>query len=164
MRQWGMADAARSGSQPRQQCADAVLMVRPAAFGYNPETAGSNAFQKPAQGTPGPEVQAAARAEFDCLVRALVSEGVSVCVAEDTPDPPKPDAVFVNNWVSFHEDGTLVLYPLEAPSRRRERRQEIIDQAVQELGFKLRHLIDLMHHEAEARFLEGTRSLVLDHS
>jgi len=164
MRQWAMPEAAPSASRPRQQCADAVLMVRPAAFGYNPETAGSNAFQKPAQAGCGPQAQAAARAEFEGLVRALLSEGVSVCVAEDSPDPPKPDAIFPNNWVSFHEDGTLVLYPMEAPSRRRERRQEIIDHAVQELGFRVRHLIDLMHYEAQGKFLEGTGSLVLDHS
>ena len=164
MRQWAMPVAVPSGSQPRQQCADAVLMVRPAAFGYNPETAGSNAFQRPPGEMAGPQAQAAARTEFDALVRALRSEGVSVCVAEDTPDPPKPDAVFPNNWVSFHEDGTVVLYPLEAPSRRRERRQEIIDEAVQGLGFRVRHLIDLMHYEEDGKFLEGTGSLVLDHA
>lgn len=135
-------------------------MVRPASFGFNPETAASNTFQKP--GPQDADATKSARAEFDALVRALTSEGVSVCVAEDTPEPAKPDAVFPNNWVSFHEDGTLVLYPMEAESRRHERRQEVIDQAVQTLGFRVAHLLDLMHYEDEGRYLEGTGSLVLD--
>ena len=136
-------------------------MVRPVSFGYNPETAASNAFQKAGA---GPADGAKARAEFDAFVRALSGEGVTVCVAEDSPDPPKPDAVFPNNWVSFHGDGTLVLYPMEARSRRIERRQEIIDQVVKQLGFRVTHFIDLMHHEDEGRYLEGTGSLVLDHT
>jgi hypothetical protein len=164
VRQWAMQGPdPGSGSATRQQCADAVLMVRPAAFGYNPETAASNAFQKSAPSGAGADEAARARTEFDGLVRALSSEGIEVCVAEDSPEPVKPDAVFPNNWVSFHEDGTLVLYPMEARSRRRERRQEVIDQALKELGFKVTHLLDLMHHEDEGRFLEGTGSLVLDH-
>jgi len=157
-----MSSGLQSKSPPPQpQCADAVLMVRPACFGYNPETAASNAFQKPGAGA---DDGAKARAEFDAFVRALSGEGVAVCVAQDPATPAKPDAVFPNNWVSFHGDGTLVLYPLEARSRRTERRQEIIDQVVKELGFRVTHLIDLMHHEDEGRYLEGTGSLVLDHA
>jgi hypothetical protein len=136
-------------------------MVRPASFGFNPETAASNTFQKPG-GPAAAHATNVARAEFDALVRALVSEGVSVCVAEDTPEPVKPDAVFPNNWVSFHEDGTLVLYPMEAASRRHERRQEVVDQAVEALGFRVSHLLDLTHYEDEGKYLEGTGSLVLD--
>lgn len=136
-------------------------MVRPVSFGYNPETAASNAFQKPGAGAGD---GARARAEFDAFARALAGEGVTVCVAEDSADPPKPDAVFPNNWVSFHGDGTLVLYPMEARSRRIERRQEIIDQVVKELRFRVTHFIDLMHHEDQGRYLEGTGSLVLDHA
>lgn len=147
---------------PRQQCAGAVLMVRPAAFAYNPETAGTNRMQKPGEEA---EVHANehARAEFATLVRALESEGIAVCVVEDTPAPAKPDAVFPNNWVSFHEDGTLVLYPMQALSRRPERRPEIVATAVERLGFKVRRTLDLTHHEHTGRFLEGTGSLVLDH-
>ena len=156
-------DLKASPSTPRPQCADAVLMVRPAAFGYNAETAASNTFQRPADPQGDGDGAARARAEFDALARALASEGIAVCVAEDSATPKKPDAVFPNNWLSFHADGTLVLYPMEAKSRRAERRQAVIDQAVKELGFKVTHLIDLIHYENEGKFLEGTGSLVLDH-
>jgi hypothetical protein len=101
--------------------------------------------------------------EFDHFVQALRTEGVQVCVADDTPSPRKPDAVFPNNWVTFHEDGTLVLYPMQAESRRRERRPEVLDAVVRQLGFKVSRKVDLTGHEAAGRFLEGTGSLVLDH-
>jgi hypothetical protein len=136
-------------------------MVRPAAFGYNPETAVTNTFQqREPSGTA--DAKAEALEEFEQLARALASEGVSVCVVEDSAAPAKPDAVFPNNWVSFHEDGTLVLYPLQTPSRRPERRQEVIDAAVRELGFKVSRRLDLTHFEGQGKFLEGTGSLVLD--
>ncbi len=147
---------------PRQQCADAVLMVRPHAFGFNAETAVSNTFQK-ADAAGAAQAQSRALAEFEGLVRALRGEGIAVGVAEDSAQPPKPDAVFPNNWVSFHPCGTLVLYPLAAASRRPERRQAVIDAALSTCGFRLTHLLDLTWHEAEGRFLEGTGSLVLDH-
>jgi len=147
---------------PRQQCAGAVLMVRPAAFGYNPETAVTNHMQKRGEEAE-PFAQERARTEFATLVRALESEGIAVCIAEDTPSPAKPDAVFPNNWVSFHEDGTLVLYPMQAPNRRPERRPEIVATALERLGFRARRTLDLTHHENAGRFLEGTGSLVLDH-
>ena len=136
-------------------------MIRPASFDYNPETAATNAMQQRASGGAAAGVEACR--EFDGYVRALTSEGVSVCVAEDTPQPPKPDAVFPNNWVSFHEDGTVVLYPMQAANRRRERRQEVIDTVALQLGFKVSRVLDLTHHEQEGRALEGTGSLVLDH-
>ena len=147
---------------PREQCAGAVLMVRPAAFGYNSETAVTNHMQRPGDG-PDPQTNGRARAEFTTVVRALESEGIAVCIVEDTPTPAKPDAVFPNNWVSFHEDGTLVLYPMQAPNRRPERRAEIVAAVIERLGFKQRRTLDLCHHETEGRFLEGTGSLVLDH-
>jgi hypothetical protein len=152
----------REPGPPRQQCADAVLMVRPAAFGYNPETAVSNAFQ-PQRAPEAPGAAAAARHEFEELRRALESEGVNVCAAEDTTPPAKPDAVFPNNWVSFHADGTLVLYPMQSMSRRVERRRQIIAQAARELGFRIVRELDLTHYEREGVFLEGTGSMVLDH-
>ncbi len=144
----------------RQQCAGAVLMIRPAAFDYNPETALTNKMQRPDGSV---DSAARARAEFDGLVQALQSEGIQVCAVADTDEPPKPDAVFPNNWVSFHQDGTVVLYPMQAETRRRERRREVIDAVVSELGFKVSRILDLTHHEAEGRFLEGTGSLILDH-
>ena len=146
----------------RRQCAEAVLMVRPASFGYNPETATTNRLQRPpASAVDGERTRA--RQEHEGLAAALESEGVSVCVVEDTAAPPKPDAVFPNNWVSFHEDGTVVLYPMQAESRRRERRQEVIEAVAERLGFAVARTVDLTSHEAEGRFLEGTGSLVLDH-
>ena len=136
-------------------------MIRPAAFDYNPQTAGTNKLQRPA-GSGAQSGQAQALSEFDHFVQALRSEGVSVCAVDDTASPPKPDAVFPNNWVSFHEDGTVVLYPMQAESRRRERRPEIVDTVVRQLGFKVSRVVDLTAHEAAGRFLEGTGSLVLD--
>lgn len=136
-------------------------MIRPASFDYNPETAATNRMQQRASDTA--QVQAQALAEFEGLVRALESEGIATCVIDDTPEPPKPDAVFPNNWISFHPDGTVVLYPMQAESRRRERRPEIIDEVASRLGFTPRRVLDLTHHERAGRFLEGTGSLVLDH-
>jgi hypothetical protein len=136
-------------------------MVRPRAFAYNPETARTNTFQAaPAQSDR--DVGALARQEFEQLARALESEGVTVCTVEDSALPAKPDAVFPNNWVSFHQDGTLVLYPLQSVSRRFERRPEVIETAVRELGFQVSHLLDLTWYEGEGKYLEGTGSLVLD--
>jgi hypothetical protein len=148
-------------TRPRQQCADAVLMVRPSAFAYNPETALTNTFQAAPQPLEG-DARAAARQEFERLAQALTSEGVTVCAVEDSALPAKPDAVFPNNWVSFHEDGTLVLYPLQSASRRFERRPEVIEAAAGELGFRVSHLLDLTWFEGEGKYLEGTGSLVLD--
>ena len=147
---------------PRQQCADAVLMVRPAAFGFNPETAATNHLQ---QRDAQAEAHASERAreEFAMLVSALQSEGIAVCVIEDTVSPAKPDAVFPNNWVSFHENGTVVLYPMQSVARRAERRPEALAAALKEVGFSVRRMLDLSHHESAGRFLEGTGSLVLDH-
>lgn len=141
-----------------RQCADAVLMIRPARFGANPETADSNRFQ---QGGPSADAHEAAWREFDGLVARLRDAGVAVQVAEDTPEPAKPDACFPNNWVSFHDDGSVVLYPMMAPSRRAERREEPIVQ-LRDSGFHVARTIDLSSWEARGEFLEGTGSLVLD--
>ena len=137
-------------------------MVQPASFGYNPETADSNKFQRQPENAAGGE-GAAARRELDGLVRALAGDGVRVCLVDDTPEPPKPDAVFPNNWVSFHEDGAVVLYPMQAVSRRRERRMDVIDAVAERLGYKVSRVLDLTAHETQGRYLEGTGSLVLDH-
>jgi hypothetical protein len=145
-------------SPPERQCADAVLMVRPARFGANPETADSNRFQC-ADNRPG-DATAALR-EFDGLAARLADAGVDVQVAADTPEPVKPDACFPNNWVTFHADGTTVLYPMMAPSRRAERRPEILDE-LRHAGFRMARTIDLSPLEARGEFLEGTGSLVLD--
>lgn len=140
------------------QSSDAVLMVRPAAFGFNPETAATNVFAAAV----ATECAAAALAEFDGTVKRLSSAGVNVLVLDDSPDPAKPDAAFPNNWVSFHADGMLALYPMAAPTRRLERRVEPLVKLLEARGFAMRRLIDLSAHEKSDRFLEGTGSLVLD--
>jgi hypothetical protein len=101
--------------------------------------------------------------EFDSFAAALAAEGIKVCVVPDSDAPRKPDAVFPNNWVSFHADGTVVLYPMHAENRRAERRPEIVETVSRETGFQVRRVLDLTRHEHEGRFLEGTGSLVLDH-
>jgi hypothetical protein len=140
-------------------------MVRPRHFGYNSQTSGTNRFQQPGslEKSAAAEVSQKALREFDAFAAALSAEGVGVCVVPDSDSPPKPDAVFPNNWVSFHRDGTVVLYPMYAENRRAERRQEIIDAVVRETGFEVRRVLDLTAHEKAGRYLEGTGSLVLDH-
>jgi len=126
-------------------------------------TAESNVFQGRSTAT-AEEQQKAAAHEFDALVDALRSAGVSVVVEDDTTDPHTPDSIFPNNWVSFHGDGRVVLYPMEAPNRRTERRTDIIDRLVNDHGFQVVDVIDLSAHETSGRHLEGTGSMVLDRS
>ena len=109
------------------------------------------------------EVSQKALREFDAFAAALSAEGVGVCVAPDSDSQTLPDAVFPNNWVSFHTDGTVVLYPMYAENRRAERRQEVVDAVVRETGFVVRRVLDLTAHEKSGGYLEGTGSLVLDH-
>lgn len=143
------------------QSAAAVLMVRPASFGFNPQTAASNAFQHAGAVQRGAR-EATVLDEFDGVSGALRAAGVNVLIAADTPEPVKPDAIFPNNWVSFHHDGTVALYPMLAPNRRLERREEILAQVVREGGFRVTRTVDFTHYEAEGKYLEGTGSLVLD--
>lgn len=150
-------------SGKESQLASAVLMIRPVRFQSNPLTAESNLFQGRNQSSPGQQ-QRDAEAEFDRLVTALESGGIEVVQFADTVEPHTPDAIFPNNWVSFHADGTVVLYPMEAPNRRTERRQDIIDSLASQFGFQVREIVDLTWHENEGHFLEGTGSLVLDRS
>lgn len=138
-----------------------MLLVRPAAFGWNRDTAASNAFQARAAG-PTAGVHERALAEFDEARRRIADAGARTVVVEDTPLPAKPDAVFPNNWLSFHGDGTVVLYPLLAASRRPERRPELIREVERQCAFRLARLVDLSGLEARGECLEGTGSLVLD--
>ena len=137
-------------------------MIEPVAFGRNPDSARTNAFMRDATGRKPDELQAAALHEFQGLVERLENDGVEVLVYRDSVDSPSPDAIFPNNWVSFHEDGRAILYPMEPPNRRPERRKEILDWLSVEKGFRLSEVVDLSHHEAEGRFLEGTGSMVFD--
>src|SRR5258707_14970398 len=155
-----MSLADHPGQEP--QSAGSVLMVRPARFGCNPQTAASNAFQQHPTPVAGNDLQAAALREFDGLAMALDRAGVEVLIAPDSDQPAKPDAIFPNNWVSFHRDGTVALYPMLAPNRRWERRDEVLEQVVRKGGFRVSRTIDLTHREAEEKYLEGTGSVVLD--
>jgi hypothetical protein len=148
-------------SSKESQLASAVLMIRPARFESNPETAESNRFQGRTNASPDEQHRAAVE-EFELLAVALEDCGIRVLRFDDTPEPHTPDAIFPNNWVSFHADGTVVLYPMEAPSRRRERRTDIIESLVADYGYIVKRVVDLSHHERAGHFLEGTGSMVLD--
>ena len=137
-----------------------IMMVRPARFQLNDQTVGSNAFQDNSASGKSEEVSQKAVAEFDNFVQILQKNGVNVIVVQDTMEPPKPDSLFPNNWVSFHADGTVVLYPMEAVNRRWERRRAILDLLRTE--FDIKNEIDLSFYEQENKFLEGTGSLILD--
>jgi len=139
---------------------DTIMMVRPANFGFNLETAANNSFQTNDQSLTTKEIRERARNEFDAFVVKLRAAGVRVVVIEDTPEPVKHDAVFPNNWFSTHAGGTLVTYPIFAPMRRLERRADIVDQLVKEFGYTRR--LKLEDQETEERYLEGTGSLILD--
>lgn len=147
-----------SAGPSESQLTSSVLMVRPARFGANPETAASNVFQS-AVGT-SPDVWDRAKAEFDSLAEQLALAGISVEVIEDTPEPAKPDAVFPNNWFSTHANGSLVLYPLLSAIRRWERRADVIEKLRSAVQPSL--VVDLTPEEESLRYLEGTGSLVLD--
>lgn len=138
-------------------------MIRPARFESNPLTAASNVFQGRTTATPDEQHQAAIR-EFDRLVNALRSAHIDVVVVQDTPEPHTPDSIFPNNWVSFHGDGRVVLYPMEAVNRRTERRADIIDSLSGDYGFQVSDILDLSGHENAGQYLEGTGSMVLDRS
>lgn len=141
------------------QSTNTVVMVRPAAFASNPETRATNAFQVATAAHR--DLSESARAEFDSLVETLRRSGVIAHVLDDELRPPKPDAVFPNNWFSTHADGTVVLYPMHAPSRRLERRPDLLEQ-LRRVGFRISRTLDLSGEESAARYLEGTGSLVLD--
>ena len=137
-----------------------ILMIEPVAFGFNEETAANNYFQQFDQ-TPADRIQAAAQQEFAAMVTKLRAKGVNVISIPDTLEPRTPDSIFPNNWVSFHQDGRVVLYPMFAPNRRAERRDDIL-QIIQDKGFQVKEIVDYTKAEDEARYLEGTGSMVLD--
>lgn len=141
-----------------QQSTSHILMIRPVNFAFNDETAGSNAFQK--RNTEKNEANEKAQWEFDGMVNILRENRVDVTVIDDTADPYTPDSIFPNNWISFHHDGDIFLYPMQAENRRLERRRDIITQL--EEVFEVKHITDLSGFEQESKFLEGTGSMVLD--
>lgn len=137
--------------------AKSLLLIRPAAFGYNAETAASNSFQQVA----GQDIQEKALAEFDAFLAELIRNEIQTEIFEDTAQPVKPDAVFPNNWFSAHENGVLILYPMHAPNRRTERRADIIEKLKTKYQYRTVH--DFSSYEKEGKFLEGTGSIVFDH-
>lgn len=141
-----------------KQTTSTILMIRPVNFGFNEQTAGSNAFQS--RNAEQQQVQDKALKEFDAFVSILCENGVNVTVVDDTHEPHTPDSIFPNNWVSFHSDGNVFLYPMMAENRRLERREDIIMRL--EDKFTVKHVLDLSRFEHEHKFLEGTGSMVLD--
>lgn len=132
-------------------------MIRPVNFGFNAETAVNNAFQVAGQDT---AAQEKAAKEFDNFVQLLQQNGVDVTVVNDTPEPYTPDSIFPNNWVSFHNDGTIILYPMFAANRRQERKPQVLQQVGNR--FDIKKTVDLTTYEPQQKFLEGTGSMVLD--
>ena len=148
--------AAMSGDP---QTSNTVFLVRPASFAFHAEAARSNAF---ATAPHDAEIAKSAEAEFDGLAQRLAGAGVEVIILEDSPDQAKPDAIFPNNWVSFHADGTLVLYPMATEARRLERNVDGLKALLDSSGFDVRRTVDLSFQERHGHFLEGTGSLILD--
>ncbi len=145
-----------------KQAAKTIMMMRPKHFGYDPASAETNAFQVMEGYENTNAIQHAALEEFDNAVRTLKEAGVNVLVVEDSDSPVKPNAVFPNNWVSFHRNSKVVLYPMLAENRRDERRPEIFDQ-LKEQGVNIDEFIDLTHYEEENKFLESTGSVIFDY-
>lgn len=144
-----------------KQVTNSVLMIRPVAFRMNEQTTENNHFQKELKGMLPSAINAKAQQEFDALVKQLKNVGVNVIVVDDTLETDTPDSIFPNNWVSFHENGDVVLYPMFAENRRAERREDILD-ILEENGFLIENIVDFTSAEEEALFLEGTGSMILD--
>jgi hypothetical protein len=143
-----------------KQITNAILMVRPVAFGFNKETSLDNAFQNESSEDLN-SIQQLALLEFDNMVELLRENGIMVKVIEDTLTPKTPDSIFPNNWFSTHSDGRVALYPLKAENRREERRSDVFEYLV-EVGFTVKHIEDFSDAEQEGKYLESTGSLILD--
>jgi len=146
-----------------KQTTNSILMIRPVAFRMNEQTAVNNYYQKVLDGLLPATVNAKAQLEFDEFVIKLRAAGINVTVVEDTKSPDTPDSIFPNNWISFHENGDVALYPMFAENRREERREDILD-VLEEDGFKIENIVDYTSAETDGFFLEGTGSLLIDRS
>ena len=144
----------------KKQITDTVLMIRPVRFRTNEETIVNNYFQKGINITQE-EINRKAQQEFDTLVQKLREVGVHVIQVEDIYEQDTPDSIFPNNWISFHNNGDVAIYPMFAENRRRERREDILD-IVEEAGFEIENVFDYTEAEDEGIFLEGTGVMVLD--
>ena len=143
------------------QTTNSILMIRPVAFRMNEQTAVNNYYQKVLDNLTPQSVNAKAQEEFDTFVQKLKMIGLNVVVVEDTLSPDTPDSIFPNNWISFHENGDVVLYPMFAENRRLERREDILD-ILEDEGFVINEIMDYTEAEMDSIFLEGTGSLLLD--
>lgn len=141
--------------------ASTILMIRPAAFSFNEQTAANNFFQTN-DATDQQALQQQVLKEFDNMVQTLVDHDIEVLVIEDTPDPPKPDAIFPNNWFCTFPSGELAVFPMYAPNRRDEKRDDILKWLAE--NFTVSTIEDWSEYEAEGRFLEGTGSMIIDHA
>mgnify|MGYP000108332254 CR=1 FL=1 len=142
--------------------ANSILMIRPVAFRMNEQTAVNNYYQKVLDGLSSDSVNAKAQEEFDAFVTKLRMVGIDVTVVDDTIEPSTPDSIFPNNWISFHENGDVVLYPMFAENRRLERREDILD-ILEGKGFQINdEIMDYSSAEDDGFYLEGTGSIVLD--
>ena len=144
-----------------KQTTNSIVMIRPVAFRMNEQTAVNNYYQKVLDGLLPATVNAKAQQEFDTFVEKLRAVGVDVTVVDDTLDPDTPDSIFPNNWISFHENGDVAMYPMFAENRRAERREEILD-ILEDKGFVINNIVDYTSAEEDGFFLEGTGSLLLD--
>ena len=143
-----------------KQITNNIMMIRPVAFRMNEQTAVNNYYQKSAEGASAEDIQDEALQQFDAFVAKLREEGVNVTVFDDTKDPATPDSIFPNNWISFHQDGVIRLYPMYAENRRLERREDIIGEL--KSNFKVDEVVSFTDWEAKGAYLEGTGSLLLD--
>lgn len=144
----------------QKQSTNTLLMIEPIAFGFNPQTAENNYFQQN-DNTESTKLQEQALLEFNASVAKLREHDIDIIVVKDTLNPHTPDSIFPNNWVSFHDDKRIALYPMYAENRRQERRQDIIE-SLRIVGFEIEEIIDYSSCEKENRFLEGTGSMILD--
>ncbi|MFY0603581.1 MAG: amidinotransferase [Flavobacteriaceae bacterium] len=144
-----------------QQTTNTVLMIRPISFRMNEQTAVNNYYQKVVDNLLPATVNKKAQEEFDAYADKLRSYGINVVVVSDTSDFDTPDSIFPNNWISFHQNGTVGLYPMFAENRRLERREDILE-AIEAKGFVINNIVDYTAAEEEDVFLEGTGSLLLD--
>ena len=145
-----------------KQITNNIMMIKPVSFRYNEQTAVNNYYQKVLDNLTSNQIQEKALAEFNEFVTKLKNAGVNVIVIEDTKEPDTPDSIFPNNWVSFHSDGTVGLFPMCAKNRRDERREDIFDILVDDYGFEIEDIKDFTEFEEHDKYLEGTGSLVLD--
>lgn len=144
-----------------KQSTNTLIMIRPVAFRMNEQTAVNNYYQRVLENLMQPTVNATAQREFDTFVEKLRLAGVNVIVINDNLDPDTPDSIFPNNWVSFHDNGDVALYPMFAENRRHERREDILD-LLEDEGFRIDNIVDYTAAESDGFFLEGTGSVILD--